>query len=75
MTRKISSWVKSLFAAVLGLLIVLVSSSPNLATNLLPNHQTPAQTASQQIQAAYTKLPLSFEANLGQWGIGNEELE
>ena len=66
MTRKISSWVKSLFAAVLGLLIVLVSSSLNLATNLLPNHQTPAQTASQQIQAAYTKLPLSFEANLGQ---------
>ncbi|MDF5715609.1 MAG: SBBP repeat-containing protein, partial [Rhizonema sp. NSF051] len=66
MTRKISSWVKSLFAAVLGLLIVLVSSSPNLATNILPNHQTPTQIATQQIQAAYTKLPLSFEANVGQ---------
>ena len=66
MTRKTSSWVKSLFAAVLGLLIVLVSSSPNLAAFLLPNHQTPTQIATQQIQAAYTKLPLSFEANLGQ---------
>ena len=48
------------------MLIVLVSSSPNLATFLLPNHQTSTQIASQQIQAAYTKLPLSFEANLGQ---------
>ena len=66
MKRKISSWVKSLFAAVLGLLIVLVISSPNNATNLLPNHLTPTQTASKQIQTDFSQLPLSFEANLGQ---------
>ena len=66
MKRKISSWVKSLFAAVLGLLIVLVISSPNNATNLLPNPLTPTQTASKQIQTDFSQLPLSFEANLGQ---------
>ena len=66
MIEKIPSWVKALLAAFFGFIIVLASSNPNLATNLLPDRSGQSATSSKLISAASSKLPLSFEANLGQ---------
>ena len=57
---------KVLLAAVFGLVIALAGSSPDLATNLLPHANVRAAISSKQLQTAYAKLPLSFEANFGQ---------
>ena len=66
MSTKIPSWMKVLLAALFGLVIALAASSPDYATNLLPQANVRAAISSKQLQAAYGKLPLSFEANLGQ---------
>ncbi len=57
---------KVLLAAFFGLVIALAGSSPDNATNLLPHANVRAAISSKQLQAAYAKLPLSFEANFGQ---------
>ncbi len=66
MRKKIPFWVNILLASVFGLVIALAVSSPDNATNLLPHTNGLAAISNQQLQAAYAKLPLSFEANLGQ---------
>ena len=66
MIKKIPSWVKVLLAAFFGFIIVLASTRPNIATNLLPDNSGQSATRSKLISAAYSKLPLSFEANVGQ---------
>ena len=66
MIEKIPSWVKALLAAFFGFIMVLASSSPNLATNLLPDNSGQSATSSKLLHAAYSRLPLSFEANVGQ---------
>jgi len=49
-----------------GLLLPGCTSSPDHATNLLPQANVRAAITNKPIQSAYGKLPLSFEANLGQ---------
>ncbi len=66
MKKPIQSWLKVLLAMVFGLGIALAQSSPGSATNLWPHAEGQAAIIQKQIQAAYGKLPLNFEVNLGQ---------
>ena len=66
MKRKFPSWFNVLLATVFGLTIALSFSSLKTNAYLVPHAHEQAAISQKQFQTAYGKLPMSFEANLGQ---------